>query len=209
MTLLALGAGLPDNALADIVLYSSGPGTTITAPNIEGGYVSTDDFTLSSPAVLDGVDLVTWVNSGTSPSTVSWEITTAPFSGVLFSGNNAALSNTFLSTARGTYSVYNSSFALPGVTLSAGTYWLLLDNCQPLSAGCAWGATSYSGPGEQELNGKLDPGGFTASFSITGHAPLAVPEPGYTAVTGIALGLAAAVFSIRRRHTGMPKRQST
>jgi hypothetical protein len=49
------------------------------------------------------------------------------------------------------------------------------------------------------LNGTPDTGSFTASFTIYWGPASTVPEPRYTAITGIALALVALAFTLRGR----------
>ena len=70
---------------------------------------------------------------------IDWEITTQPDADVLFSGTGAALSNTLVRSGAvdndgRLNNVYNSSFQTGALHLAPGTYWLLLQNCDPAAA---------------------------------------------------------------------------
>ncbi len=189
------------------VLYTGGSGTdvspTITAPDMGGVYAVTAPFTLSSASVLDQFTFVNWGDVGpVEPLTVSWKITTSPGSGVLFSGNNAPVSNSAVLGVHNSYPEVDSTVALPAVQLAAGSYWLQLSNCSP-EAGCGWGSTDFSGPAEQLLYGIVDDGTrATPSFVIDGSSAggnvTPTPEPGYlAAIAFMAIGMAA--FAVRKR----------
>jgi len=211
-TVLAVFAlGLVTGARADTVLYSDGAiNGNLTAAFIEFGDMIADSFVLSSAATLSGVTVGLWspppdsppgtVNpplTGNPPLTLDWSIWNAPGPGgiggvVLDSGTQAPLSNTFLfeQGGQGGYGIYESSFVLPSIALSAGTYWLELQNAvNPEGNAVLWDLNegpsetwdNYSGIITAPLCGSAGPNtGLTScasSFQITGSTTSPVPEP--------------------------------
>jgi hypothetical protein len=143
-TMLSLLAWLlaPAAARAGTVLYSDGA----INGNLGSAFINLDDaaadsFVLSSAATLSGVTVGLWSSApdnppltGNPPLTLDWSIWNAPGPGgiggvALDSGSDAPLSNTFLfENGSADDGIYQSSFALPSISLSAGTYWLELQN---------------------------------------------------------------------------------
>ncbi len=126
---------LVGSARADI-LYSNGPiNGTITAWTINSAstaYQVADSFTLAADSTVTQADLGLWYLTGDTPFSVDWEIVGDPTNqaGTLIaSGIGSALSNKDDGPAGITgYELWTSSFAIPSVDLTAGTYWLLLQN---------------------------------------------------------------------------------
>ncbi|MGA3161096.1 MAG: PEP-CTERM sorting domain-containing protein [Terracidiphilus sp.] len=95
----------------------------------------TDSFTLAQDSTITGAMLGLWLNSGDTPSSVTWEITTVPnpdiVSGPMLGLPAGAVSSPILFTL-GAGSLYGDDmylafFSIPDLTLTAGTYWLELD----------------------------------------------------------------------------------
>ena len=114
-------------AFADTVPYNDGAiNGNLGSTFITFGDNAADSFVLSSVVTL---------TTSNPPLTLDWSIWDASGPGgiggvVLDSGTGATLSDTFLfqQGGQGGYGIYQSSFALPSITLSAGTYWLELQN---------------------------------------------------------------------------------
>jgi hypothetical protein len=178
MLLSAVPFLMGTTALASTVLYDNGAinGTQGTgAPTISSGGVS-DSFVLPSASFLTGVANVgLWLDHGSTPSTVDWFISAAPFSGFLDSGT-ATWSFTFLFTNAFNFDIYNASFSLPNVAV-IGTRWLQLDNAVSSSGGNIFWDRS-DGPSQAfDGAGIADPVG-SESFQILGGPQVAAaPEP--------------------------------
>lgn len=166
-------------------------------PSIYGDYSISAQFHLGDNSVLDSATVALWMNVGVPPNALDWTIQTSSTGGVLFSGTEAALTNGFPTPVRGgQYSLYNSTFALSGITLSAGDYWLHLSNCGATDAdGCGWGLNSLSG-GDLQFNGGNPSGIGKVAFAIEGSVA-GTPEPGTWLMLVPALAGLATV--IRRR----------
>jgi hypothetical protein len=161
LLLAVVGGLLVSNSTAQAAtLYSNGAlNGSLNDWFIDAGDGSavTNSFTLGSASTLTAVDFVVWVNTGDTPDTIDWAITSSDFGTVLPGASAAAapLSSTLQFTndsAFGSYDVYDVSFSIPSVSLAAGTYWLQLQN----------GATA-----NLDLMGWDENDGPSAAFSAT------------------------------------------
>ena len=175
---LVLPAGVPRQAEADNLLYTNGPVDGNDAGwNISSGYAVTDSFTLSSSATLGYATvglLVLQQLAGDAPTTLDWLIGTSPFGSDVSSGTSVSLTNQDLGVGGLGAEVFQSTFALSG-TLSAGTYYLTLQNGQTLGGSdLYWDQSGPSGgpsTAYQSLGGPSS-GVLSESFSI-----YSTPEP--------------------------------
>jgi hypothetical protein len=206
---------------ADTVLFNSGPiNGTISGEFINLSFEIADSFSLPSNGTLTGVKVgLDLPGPSNTPIQLDWAIWNAAGPGgggsILDSAVGATLSNTFLFTSTlggfGTTEVYQSSFSLPSITLSAGTYWLELQNAvDSASNGVAWDlnngpSTVWASPPPGIVTaGAPDNCGDTGSpiipglatcgsaFEITGET---VPEPRGLALFVVGCLLAGAVLS--------------
>jgi hypothetical protein len=199
-------------AFADTVPYNDGAiNGNLGSTFITFGDNAAHSFVLSSVVTL---------TTSNPPLTLDWSIWDAPGPGgigrvVLDSGTGASLSNTFLfENGTADDGIYQSSFALASIALSAGTYWLELQNAvNPDVDAVLWDVNN--GPSEAwddqhsiitapDCGNSAPIAGLTScasAFQITGSTPSPVPEPrGFAILFGVgALCLAAA--HLRHRNT--------
>ena len=97
----------------------------ISAFQVNGSYSFSDSFTLMAAGTVGEVVFGAWLSKGDSVTGVSWSIGTTPFSVSSGSGVAGATSSYNLSNADG-FDVDTVTFAIPGLTLPAGTYYLTL-----------------------------------------------------------------------------------
>jgi hypothetical protein len=203
-------------ANADVTLYSDGaPSGAYSAWTINYGFQVQDSFNLSSASTLTGVTFGSWLSTGDTASAVDWAIVTTEGTQTLAC---AGCSGTATLTPDGSFSVtgfsgfsgVDQSFSLPDLSLSAGTYWLELQNL----------VTNDGDPGYWDMNGGPSsvwensfndqtgsncsqgngPGTCSNSFTIVGTTgAAATPEPSSLALLGSGLTLLAA--EIRRRRS--------
>ena len=176
------------------------------AGTIQQSYQVSDDFTLDSGAFLTGVtfgeDSIMHIQDTVAPVplSVEWSIGTTPFSGNVASGT-AAIDATLEGLVAGTTRVwdYSSSFALPGLVLGPGTYWLTLGNGTNTDTGfslTSWSVSNATAGNAELLTPPGSAGAGTSAldsemaFQIFGTR--SVPEPSSLALASAALALALA-----------------
>jgi hypothetical protein len=192
---------LSGSALATL-LYDNGPINGQTdAWTISSGFQVSDSFTLTGTSTLTGAQIGLWI-SGDTPGSVDWSIGTT-YNDNTYGSGTGTLTNTFQYTnGNGGYNIYESIFTLSG-TLGAGTYWLTLQNSDPL---CYWDMNG--GPSQVwESDYGLNPAGYgpsgtanppSDSFQIYGTSS-SVPEPATMLLFGLGL---IGVAGIRRKFKG-------
>ncbi|MGD0630992.1 MAG: choice-of-anchor D domain-containing protein [Terracidiphilus sp.] len=127
----------------------------ISAFQVNSGYSASNSFTLPSSSTIGEFNFGAWVTTGDSVNGVAWSIGISPFDTSLASGVAGATSTYDLSNVDG-FDVNIVSFAIPSLTLPAGTYYLTLS-----------GATSAGGnPVYWDIN---DGAGIDAWDSTYGH----------------------------------------
>jgi hypothetical protein len=175
-------------------VYSNGPlnGNSL-AWLINLGFAVTNSFTLGSDATLTGAEVGLWIFSGDLPDDVSWSIGTTAFGSDRGAGTSA-FSNDYQFTNNEGVDIYESGFAL-GATLSAGTYWLTLQNATT-KQGNALGWDQNSGPSMAQNTGM----GTIASetFRLFDSAAT-VPEPSAFFLLGLGLLAPLGAARFRRR----------
>jgi hypothetical protein len=127
-----------------------------------GGYSVSESFTLAATATVGQIVFGAWVNTGDSITGVTWSIGTAPFGTSSGSGVAAATSSYDSSNADG-YDVHIATFAVPGVTLAAGTYYLTLSSA----------ASTAGGPVYWDINDASSVDGWSSSY---GHVSVSNPS---------------------------------
>jgi hypothetical protein len=176
LLLLSLFAVFPASAT---VLYNNP--TTGTAYGSLGsqpvsfGSSTTNSFTLGNLSVVNGLNFPLWIPAGDTATSVTWSITSSPFSGILASGTVGVLPNNYINPADGgVYSVYDEYFSIPDLSLSSGTYWLQLENATTMNnAAVYWDqangvASAYMGDIDTPVPSEF--------FQISGTTT-ATPEP--------------------------------
>jgi hypothetical protein len=185
---------------SDILYSDGGVNGSIGAFPIYDGNEVTDSFTISSSSTVTGVSNVgLWAIAGDIPTdlpaTLSWVISTSPDGGgtVEGSGSGVGLSTSLFGIAFNEYFVYSGSFTVGSVTLSAGTYYLELENAVPSPYPGSVGWDINTGPSTADVNGSSV---AAESFEIDGTVN--APEPTTTVLFGMGLAALAGVPRLRR-----------
>ncbi len=117
----------------------------ISGFQINGGYSTSDSFTLASSATITQVAFGAWVNKGDSVTSVTWAVGKTPYDTSLGTGV-ATTTSVYDSTNVDGFDVHTVTFAVPGVNLAAGTYYLTLSNAVSASANpVSWDITDAIG----------------------------------------------------------------
>lgn len=201
--LLAIGAA---PASAGILYDNGGPSTGITnAWGISFGISTANSFEFLNPATIYDVNFVVWTYPGDTLNAIDWAILSAPVGGTTYaSGTATDITQTSLSlpTVDG-YNVDTQSFPIPQLALSAGTYWLLLQNAIVTNGDHIYWDQS-DGP-SQAWNSDY---GYLASYTGACNAPctysetfqMLTPEP--ASISLLASGLLG-IAVLRRRKVNM------
>ena len=113
-------------AAADQTLYDNGPiNGSVDAWTINFGYSVTDSFTLSSASTITGFQFGVWAYPGDTPLSVDYSIGSSPYGGT---STTVSLSTAFQYSNQYGYDIDLESVTGLNVPLSAGTYWLTLQN---------------------------------------------------------------------------------
>jgi hypothetical protein len=117
-------------ASAGILYDNAGPSTgTTDAWGISFGISTADSFALSYAATIAGANFDVWVRPGDTLASVDWIIASDPFGSTTYAfGTATGITQTPLSLQIDGYDVDTESFVIPNLSLTAGTYWLLLQN---------------------------------------------------------------------------------
>jgi len=197
-------------ATASILYNNGGPSTGITnAWGISFGVSTANSFVLTNAATIHGVNFGVWVHPGETLTSVDWAVLSVPVGGTTYaSGTATAITRRSLSFPMvDGYDVDTESFSIPELGLSAGTYWLLLQNASVTNGGLYhiyWGDQS-DGP-SQSWNSNY--GYLATQYSGACNAPctysetfqMLVPEPASIGLLAIGLfGMA----TLRRRKINM------
>lgn len=180
LALLCLLAAAP--AFAQI-LYNNGPaGPDIDAWTINEGYIVSDTFTLTSNSTVNGFDFAAWEFPGDKVLSVDWAITSQENGGTVYGGGTANVTQKFISTNAFGYDIDEVTASGLNVGLSAGTYWLNLQNAVVSNGDPVyWDENSGMGcnsPGCPSRASDSAVGTIPSeSFDITGTSSGTTPEP--------------------------------
>jgi hypothetical protein len=188
---VAAGCVLMSSTAVAGFLYGNGPVNgnfnAFAIDEIQDSAAVTDSFTLSTNANLTTIDFVAWVTAGDTPDSVDWAITGSDFGGPVFaSGTDATLVTTHDFGENGFGDeVFGVSFSVPGslttgsASLTAGNYWLQLDNGDTAQSGIM-GWDENDGPSSAAYSATVTGDPATPFGSITPLAGFDCTQEGCT-----------------------------
>jgi hypothetical protein len=147
LVIITLGAACALPAVSQEVLYNNGPDGDVGYYHVNFGAVATNSFNLSTSATITGAALTLYaVDDGNPPERLKWRITTEAFGGVTMGEgfvNVTLLEGPYLT--RFQFFAWPVGFAIPNLTLPAGTYYLQLQDVVTLWHTYAFWAQSSGG----------------------------------------------------------------
>ena len=126
---LALAGAMASIPASAGTLYSNGAGNyginAWTIGPASYGFSVSDSFTISANSTATSATFDVWVFPGDTVSSVDWSIGGTAFGGT---ATTAATTGTFIENNAFGYDIYTETISLGSLDLSAGTYWLTLEN---------------------------------------------------------------------------------
>lgn len=175
------------------VLYDNGPiNAGVNAWTIDFIFAVSDSFTLAQASTVTGVNFGVWAFPGDTMASVDWAITTTP--GTYPVDGSAAVGTSFLYTNGFGYDISLDSFSTGGVSLAAGTYYLVLQNAVTTNGDpISWDENDGPSSATENTVGAIG----SESFQILGTTG-GVPEPATWALMLVGLGGLGATLRSRR-----------
>jgi len=185
-------------------LYDNGPTNgTVDAWTINFGFVVSDSFLLGSDETVQGLSFAAWLFPGDVLQSAEVSITSSEFGGTFFSDEILNFTQSGCTTNQLGFYVCTETGTFTGpVNLSAGTYWLNLQNAvvnngDPVywdeNAGPSMASENSVGSVPSESFTVL--GSFTTGFDVTVTGT--TPEPGSMMLFGSGI-IAACSFLCRK-----------
>lgn len=203
LSMIALLMLVAAPAFADTTLYDNGPiNGTVDAWTINYGYGVSDSFTLSSASTITGFQFGVWAYPGDTPLSVDYSIGTIQFGGT---PTTVALTSTFEYVNQYGYDIDLEVASGLNIPLSAGTYWLTLQNAVTTQGNpLYWDENDGPSEGKDNFEGTIPSEsfqiiGYTDSTTTT-NSSSTTPEPGSVLLFGtMAIGTAGALKRKLRR----------
>jgi len=176
-TILAISSIGSTPAFGQETLYNNGPDGDIGYFHVNFGSVVTDSFTLSEAATINNVVLTIYdVDDRNAPEHLKWTITTEPFGGTVKGSGFVGLTKLqapYLTSFL--FFAWKVGFAVPGLALPPGTYYLQIQDVVTTWDTWAFWAESANGSSAgyyeaiaQNGAGNISPVA-SETFSVTGQ----------------------------------------
>jgi hypothetical protein len=182
-------------AVAQNDIYDNGPtsGTT-DAWTINFGFAVSDSFNLIAGGTIGGLNFAAWVLPGDVLASVEVSVTSSEFGGTSYFDQAVNFTQSGCATNQLGYNICTESSIFSGPALSAGTYWLNLQNAT-LSTGddpIYWDENSGPSSASQNSLGTIPSESFTLLGAGSGSG--STPEPSSIMLFGSGvLGLAGVI----------------
>ena len=187
-------------ASADITLYNNGPiSGAIYEWQINDNNLVSDTFTLTQRSIITSIDFGAANLPDDTISQIDWDIASEPDQGTIYGEGTSAVTGTSAGTSSASGfagdPLYVDSFSTSPVVLTAGTYYLSLNNA--VVNGTASGDGAYWDENDGPSIGVDDDSFYigSESFDVQGTV---VPEPSGLALLCIGT-LFVGFFIMRRR----------
>jgi len=176
-TVLTLGSLVSTPAFGQVTLYDNGPDGDIGYFHVNFGSAVTNSFTLSEAAEITKVVLTIYdVDDRNTPEHLKWTITTEPFGGTVKGSGFVGLSKLEAPyLTKFLFFAWKMDFAIPNLSLPAGTYYLQIQDVVTRWDTWAFWAESVDGSSAgyyeaiaENGAGRVSPVG-SESFSVTGQ----------------------------------------
>lgn len=187
-------------AVAQADLYDNGPGDgQDTAWTINFGFAVSDTFTLNTNATVNGLAFVAWMFPDETVVEGEVAITSSEFGGTSYFDNNVNFTQSSCFTNGGGFNVCTETAVFSNVNLTAGTYWLTLDNVITTAPDdpVYWDQNSGPSLASQSSVGTIPSESFTIIGGIGTGTSGTTPEPGSLMLFGT--GCLAVVGALRRK----------
>jgi hypothetical protein len=208
---LAVGLSVGSSSAGAAMLYNNGTFNGgvggFTIGGYGGDYAISDSFTLGEVSVVTGFDFGAWTFVGDAVSTIDWGIATTPDNFTSFvAGGTASVINgspTLENFEGFQYADSTDAFSVGGVNLSAGTYYLVLQNAAaPNGDPVYWDESDGLSSAMSNLIGSLAnythrPASGSEAFQVFGTDDSDAPEPASWSL--MLIGLAGLGASLRGR----------
>lgn len=183
------------SAVAQTDLYDNGPiNGTVDAWTINAGFAVSDSFTLSSNSQVDGLSFGAWMFPGDVLMSAEVSITSSEFGGTSYFDQNVNFIPSGCVTNQLGYNVCTETGSLGPVNLSAGTYWLTLDNACCTDDPLYWDENSGPSSASENTVGTIPSESFTLYGGTTTGT---TPEP--SSIILFASGVLGLAAMLRRK----------
>jgi hypothetical protein len=188
-------AAIPSMAQNDI--YDNGPTNgSIDGWSINAGFITSDSFTISSSATVNGLNFAAWLFPGDILESAEVSITSRELGGTTYFDQTVNFTQSGCAINQNGFNVCTEAGAFSGPSLNGGTYWLNLQNAvTSLGLPVYWDENDGPSLASNNSVGTLPSESFT--LLGTGSSTGSTPEP--TSIVLFGSGFLGVCGLLRRR----------